>query len=42
MKIKKNLAIKLVKELIQDENFKKDSKLKSENAVLRIKIPNWI
>ena len=24
MKIKKNLAIKLVKELIQDENFKKD------------------
>ena len=25
-----------------DENFKKDSELKSENAVLRIKIPNWI
>ena len=25
-----------------DDNFKKDSKLKSENAVLRIKIPNWI
>ena len=24
MKIKKNIAIKLVKELIQDENFKKD------------------
>jgi len=25
-----------------NENFKKDSELKSENAVLRIKIPNWI
>jgi folate-binding protein YgfZ len=25
-----------------DENFKKDSELKSENAGLRIKIPNWI
>ena len=25
-----------------DENFKKDSELKSKNAVLRIKIPNWI
>jgi len=25
-----------------DENFKEDSELKSENAVLRIKIPNWI
>jgi len=25
-----------------DENFKKDSELKSENAVLRIKMPNWI
>ncbi|MDA9108570.1 folate-binding protein [Candidatus Pelagibacter sp.] len=25
-----------------DENFKKGSELKSENAVLRIKIPNWI
>ena len=25
-----------------DENFKKDTELKSENAVLRIKIPNWI
>ena len=25
-----------------DENFKKDSELKSENAVLRIKLPNWI
>ena len=25
-----------------DESFKKDSELKSENSVLRIKIPNWI
>ncbi|MDA7810799.1 folate-binding protein [Candidatus Pelagibacter sp.] len=25
-----------------DENFKKDSELKSENAILRIKMPNWI
>ena len=25
-----------------DENFKEDNELKSENAVLRIKIPNWI
>jgi folate-binding protein YgfZ len=25
-----------------DENFKEDSDLKSENAVLRIKIPDWI
>ena len=25
-----------------DENFKKDGELKSENAILRIKIPNWI
>lgn len=25
-----------------DENFKKDSELKSENAVLRIKMPHWI
>jgi folate-binding protein YgfZ len=25
-----------------DENFKEDSELKSENAVLRIKMPNWI
>jgi folate-binding protein YgfZ len=25
-----------------DENFKEDGKLKSENAVLRIKMPNWI
>ena len=25
-----------------DQNFKKDSELKSENAVLRIKMPNWI
>jgi len=25
-----------------DENFKEDSELKSDNAVLRIKIPNWI
>jgi folate-binding protein YgfZ len=25
-----------------DENFKKDSELKTENAVLRIKIANWI
>ena len=25
-----------------DENFKKGSELKSENAVLRIKMPNWI
>ena len=25
-----------------DENFKKNSELKSENAVLRIKMPNWI
>ena len=25
-----------------DENFKEDSELKSENAKLRIKIPNWI
>ena len=30
----------LIKHL--DENFKKDSEFKSENAVLRIKIPNWI
>jgi len=25
-----------------DENFKEDGELKSENAVLRIKMPNWI
>ena len=25
-----------------DENFKEDSEFKSENAILRIKIPNWI
>ena len=25
-----------------DDNFKEDDKLKSENAVLRIKIPNWL
>jgi len=25
-----------------DKNFKKDSELKSENAILRIKMPNWI
>ena len=25
-----------------DDNFKKDGELKSENAVLRIKVPNWI
>jgi folate-binding protein YgfZ len=25
-----------------DANFKKDSELKSENAILRIKMPNWI
>ncbi|WP_415278523.1 folate-binding protein [Candidatus Pelagibacter sp. Uisw_094] len=25
-----------------DENFKKDSELKSENSILRIKMPNWI
>ena len=25
-----------------DDNFKEESELKSENAVLRIKIPNWI
>jgi folate-binding protein YgfZ len=25
-----------------DENFKKDSELKSENAILRIKMPNWM
>ncbi|MDB3903507.1 folate-binding protein, partial [Candidatus Pelagibacter sp.] len=25
-----------------DENFKKDSELKSENAILRIKMPKWI
>ena len=25
-----------------DENFKEDSELKSKNAVLRIKMPNWI
>ena len=25
-----------------DDNFKEDSELKSENAVLRIKMPNWI
>ncbi len=25
-----------------DENFKKNSELKSENAILRIKMPNWI
>ncbi|MDA7831036.1 folate-binding protein [Candidatus Pelagibacter sp.] len=25
-----------------DENFKKDNELKSENAILRIKMPNWI
>lgn len=25
-----------------DENFKKDIELKSENAILRIKMPNWI
>ena len=25
-----------------DNNFKEDSELKSENAVLRIKLPNWI
>ena len=25
-----------------DENFKEDSELKSENAILRIKMPNWI
>ena len=25
-----------------DENFKEDRELKSENAVLRIKVPNWI
>ena len=25
-----------------DENIKKDSELKSENAILRIKMPNWI
>jgi folate-binding protein YgfZ len=25
-----------------DENFKEDSELKSDNAVLRIKMPNWI
>jgi len=25
-----------------DDNFKEDNELKSENAVLRIKIPNWI
>ena len=25
-----------------DENFKEDSELKSENAVLRIKMPDWI
>jgi folate-binding protein YgfZ len=30
----------LIKHL--DENFKKDSELKSENAILRIKMPNWI
>ena len=25
-----------------DENFKEGSELKSENAILRIKMPNWI
>ena len=25
-----------------DDSFKKDNELKSENAVLRIKIPDWI
>ena len=25
-----------------DDNFKKDNELKSENAVLRIKMPDWI
>ena len=25
-----------------DDNFQKDNDLKSENAVLRIKIPDWI
>ena len=25
-----------------DENFKKDNEIKSENAILRIKVPNWI
>ncbi|MDB9759462.1 folate-binding protein [Candidatus Pelagibacter sp.] len=25
-----------------DENFKKESELKSDNAILRIKMPNWI
>ena len=25
-----------------DENFKKNTELKSDNAVLRIKVPNWI
>ena len=25
-----------------DDNFKKDNDLKSENAVLRIKMPDWI
>ena len=25
-----------------DENFEEGSELKSENAVLRIKMPNWI
>ena len=25
-----------------DDNFKEDSELKSENAVIRIKMPNWI
>ena len=37
MKIKKNLAIKLVKELIQDENFKKDIDLTGlGNAIVDI------
>jgi folate-binding protein YgfZ len=25
-----------------DDNFKEDTELKSENGVLRIKVPNWI
>ena len=28
--------------ILLDENFKENIDLKSENAVLRIKMPNWI
>ncbi len=38
--IKDEYPFALIKKL--EEKLKKDTELKSENAVLRIKMPNWI